>query len=37
MTPEEFKIHMKDISKDVKHWTNTGFARYYGVKTVRVE
>lgn len=28
---------LEDISKDVKHWTNTGFARYYGVKTVRVE
>lgn len=27
---------LEDISKDVKHWTNTGFARYYGVKTVRV-
>ena len=25
-----------DISEDVKHWTNTGFAKYYGVNTVRV-
>lgn len=28
---------LEDISKDVKHWTNTSFARYYGVETVRVE
>lgn len=26
-----------DISNDVKHWRNNSFARYYGVKTVRVE
>ncbi len=26
-----------DITEDVNHWRNTGFARYYGVKTVRVE
>ncbi|PWM78793.1 MAG: hypothetical protein DBY32_04795 [Phascolarctobacterium sp.] len=28
---------LEDISKDVKHWTNKGFARYYGVKSVKIE
>lgn len=28
---------LEDISYDVKYWTNTSFAKYYGVKTVRVE
>ena len=26
---------LEDISENTKHWTNTGYARYFGVKTVR--
>lgn len=28
---------LDDISSDVSYWTNASFARYYGIKTVRVE
>jgi hypothetical protein len=28
---------LEDINKDPKHWTNTGFARYFGLKSVRVQ
>ncbi len=27
---------LEDINTDPKHWTNGGFARYFGVKQVRV-
>lgn len=28
---------LEDISDDITHWTNTGFAKYYEIRTVRVE
>lgn len=28
---------LEDISKNVKHWTNTGFARYFGLNSVKTE
>ena len=28
---------LEDISDDPEHWTNVGFARYYGLRTVRTE